>query len=301
MKQFREFGSLVDKVDDFISINVAMQSYNKTNPYSPEGFLNWRIPLEEFDRVCRDFGGSYSPCHYENGYRLDSEAKVGSVNSIMLDFDDGLTLADAAYMFGDYEGVIATTKSHQKDKNGTVCDRFRVILPTDSPITLNASEYKDLMVQVMKKYPQADKSCKNISRFYFMTKDSKVIRLQGDKLFDWKHYHNNALLDKESAVKISQIKSIKPKDMNPLLEAETKADWYRQHKNTQKLLDVLNHDTKFVTGQRNNTLYSWTRHLQDVGLNDSEVIEIMEFLNAQRDSVPDKELTLIFRSCGLAL
>lgn len=55
-------------------------------------------------------------------------------SSIVIDVDDGLTLQRAAAAIGDYAAVIVTTKSHQKEKAGKVCDRYRVYMPTDGVI-----------------------------------------------------------------------------------------------------------------------------------------------------------------------
>lgn len=50
----------------------------------------------------------------------------------VLDYDSGLTLSDAVSLFRDYTHIIATTRSHQKIKNGATCDRFRVVLMFDT-------------------------------------------------------------------------------------------------------------------------------------------------------------------------
>lgn len=51
---------------------------------------------------------------------------------IILDIDDGLTIEQAKQEFKDYKHLICTTKSHQKEKKGLTCDRFRVILESDN-------------------------------------------------------------------------------------------------------------------------------------------------------------------------
>ncbi len=297
MKTFTKDLLNSEQIKESIVINVSLQSHDKNNPFNPDGFLNWKIPLDEFDRVVRDFGGSYSPCHYKNSYRKDDEAIQGSINSIMLDFDDGLSLKEAFVLFADYEGIIATTKSHQKDKNGVVCDRFRVILPTNTPINLNKNEYRNLMSEVMNTYIQADKACKNISRFYFMYDKCEVWRLQGEKLFNWeKHYELVRLRENAREIKSQNSMNIVKTNNDENL---TKLEWYRKYKNTEQLLVALKFEEKFVSGQRNNTLFSWASHLKEVGLSDGEVREMVSFLNNRGDSIKDRELEQLFRGLQL--
>ena len=302
MREFREFGDLVENVDEVVSINVAIQSRNKKQPFSPEGFLNWRFPIEEMDRVVRDIDCSYSPCHYNNGYRLDDNATVGTMNSLMLDFDDGLSIEEAKALFSEYDGLIATTKSHQKDKNGIICDRFRVIIPTDTPVTLNATEYKDLMVQIMNVYEEADKACKNISRFYFGYEGSEVIRLQGDKLFNWKYYYNLHLSKEEKRRRVANIESsFSGKRVATLEFAETKADYIRQIAMTDKLLEIVKFD-RFGVGGRNNYLYSVAMYLRESGLSDDEVRELVLWVNSRGDGLKENEIeSTIFRSMRMAV
>jgi hypothetical protein len=70
---------------------------------------------------------AWSPCQWFGGHRLTGN--FGRANLFALDFDSGeLSLAQAKNIFSDCIHVIGTTKSHQKEKGGITCDRFRVIL-----------------------------------------------------------------------------------------------------------------------------------------------------------------------------
>jgi len=87
-------------------------------------------------------------------------------------------------MFANYKCMMATTKSHQKDKNGLVCDRFRMIFITDRTIKLNSELYSDFMANVYESLGvPADQSCKDSSRFYYGAEGEHWYS-KGDKLFE---------------------------------------------------------------------------------------------------------------------
>lgn len=84
----------------------------------------------------------WSPIIWENGER--KKVNFLRANLLVLDFDDGkMTVADALGKFYAYKCLVGTTKSHLKDKNGLVCDRFRVVLGLDNVVT-DAHQYSDL-------------------------------------------------------------------------------------------------------------------------------------------------------------
>ena len=122
---------------------------NVTVSYSnhiTENFKTVRIPFFKIaDLVKSDF--NYSAGSFKNGYRK-RENYLNYCDLIILDIDDGMSIKDAKDLFCAYDYIIATTKSHQKDKHGIICDRFRVILPTDKPITLNQVDYTKLMAEI---------------------------------------------------------------------------------------------------------------------------------------------------------
>lgn len=158
-------------------------------------FKATKVPFSKLkDLMSSEF--NYSCQLFKDGYR-DLEHYVSGSNLIALDIDDGMTLNEARALFEPYKNIIATTKSHQKDKNGKVCDRFRVILKCDKPITLDAEEFKNMMMEVHQEYSFVDKQCSNVSRFYYPSKGSQVFINDGFCEFDWEPYHKRAIARKE--------------------------------------------------------------------------------------------------------
>lgn len=107
---------------------------------------------------------AWSPCRWEGGRRVGTgflEARL-----IGLDFDNGaMALDQALNIFCDSTHIIGTTKSHRKDKGGRVCDRFRVVLKLDEPITCPRA-FRDTMTHYIEKY-DCDEACKDAARFFW--------------------------------------------------------------------------------------------------------------------------------------
>lgn len=89
---------------------------------------------------------------------------------LVLDIDNDATIEFALTEFKEYKHIIATTKSHGIEKNGVTCDRFRVILFLDRPIT-DVDQYYHNWQLAYDKWPFIDKACKDPARFYYPCKE----------------------------------------------------------------------------------------------------------------------------------
>lgn len=98
----------------------------------------------------------------------------------VLDFDDGqMTLREAQKVFCDQIHILGTTRSHQKEKQGIISDRFRVVIPWERRIT-DSKEYRYNMEKVVRDYP-ADSQCVDAARLYFPCKEIVSISDDGYK------------------------------------------------------------------------------------------------------------------------
>lgn len=268
-----------------------------------EGFKKVQVPFHKIkDLVKSDF--NYSAGIFLNGYRKrDNYANYSDM--IILDVDDGLSIKEASKLMQPMTHIIATTKSHQKDKNGIVCDRFRILIPTETPINLNQNEYTKLMKQVLKKYSFCDQVCKDASRFYFPSRESEVFHWQGFTNFNWEDYYKLALdeekKENESKSRLKQFyKNYQDRQPTHSFE-DTKTDYLRKILNTQKLLDLLKFDTKFGAGSRNNYLYSVGCYLRDNELEDEEIKNTILWVNSCGDGISEDEIRkTIFKSLRVA-
>jgi hypothetical protein len=121
---------------------------------------------------------AYSFSTYENNYRKMSNFK--SMRCIGLDIDNDkageiLNLEDAKVKFQDYKHIIATTRSHQIEKNGLTVDRFRVVLFFENDVT-DAQEFRRAWYSLKELYPEVDPMCKDESRYWFPS--NEVIQIQ---------------------------------------------------------------------------------------------------------------------------
>jgi hypothetical protein len=118
--------------------------------------------LETVARTVSRF--AWSPCQWFGGHRLSEN--FGRANLFALDFDSGeLSLKQALNVFCDSSHVIGLTKSHQREKNGIICDRFRVILQLE-----NETDDSELFASTVRFYARkwdADIKAADAARFFW--------------------------------------------------------------------------------------------------------------------------------------
>ncbi|MDB4681374.1 hypothetical protein OAE88_00540 [bacterium] len=132
-----------------------------------KGFKKKVVPFEIIHEVVTNDDFKYSAGTFKGGHR-NKENYEKKQNLVIIDIDDGMKLETAKIMFSDYKCFMATTKSHQKEKNDLVCDRFRIIFITDRTIKLDSETYGKFMKNVYESLGvPADQSCSDSSRFYF--------------------------------------------------------------------------------------------------------------------------------------
>lgn len=110
---------------------------------------------------------------FTNDYR--NKANFECANVIGLDFDDGLSMNDVAKRLAalGLTYSITLTRHHQKPKpqkqgrpDKPACDRFRVVIPLEEPIT-NAEDFEATWSYLYEKFPEIDTACKDPSRLFF--------------------------------------------------------------------------------------------------------------------------------------
>ncbi len=273
-----------------------------------KGFKNYKVPFQKLkDLVKSDF--NYSAGMFKDGHRK-AENYLGRSNVVILDIDDGLSIKEARKRFEPITHIIATTKSHQKEKNGLVCDRFRVLLLCENEITLNSSDYHDLMKEIHKDFDFVDKACKDSSRFYYPSSDSIIQSYQGFCGFYWEDYWERVTNRKQAEAEAEAEKRRRKKKIDEAFLKNRpakydyndgeKIDYIRKIARSEKILELLKHSERFVSGNRNHYLYSVGRYLQDLGMTDEEVKDTTLWINEQGDSVKEDELRkTIFKSLRL--
>ena len=92
-------------------------------------YKNKNIKFEQLHRMVSSDYRQYSPFFFKDGTKKSENWNNENQNILILDIDDGLTIDKAKEIFKGFKYFICTTKSHQKEKKGLVCDIFRIILP----------------------------------------------------------------------------------------------------------------------------------------------------------------------------
>lgn len=163
-------------------------------------YTNDEIKWEDFHKVLTTEGICYSAHSFKDGYRKSDNAITG-FQLVILDIDDGVPLDTAKVLFDDYTYLIATTRSHQKDKKGLICDRYRIILPMEYALDLEPDTYSKMMNNLYDDLPiDVDRATKDIARFYYSSKDAEYYYNEGslincDKYIDYTQ--EKELYDKE--------------------------------------------------------------------------------------------------------
>lgn len=168
----------------FLSINQNNTPHSNYLDWCEGNFFNLHKVTKMYE---------YSATNFHEGKRSNNFA-IG-VSSIILDFDDGLTLNSAKKLFEEYIALIITTKSHLKNKNGLVSDRFRVILPLNYSI-IDTNYYMSIMAKIVRFF-KSDKACTDAARYYYPNKDQITYYSKGTKFFNPSRFDDFSKREKE--------------------------------------------------------------------------------------------------------
>jgi len=151
----------------------------------------------------------YSPFEFAGGAKKSENWYNDNQNILVMDIDEDLSIVEAKEMFKEYKYLIATTKSHQVEKKGLKCDRFRVILSAvDVPI---GDDYFKAMRALERKYPFIDKQVNNKTGAFLGSADCEYWYNEG-KDFSLKEYLKSSLRLEEVAQTFKEEKQpiVKP-------------------------------------------------------------------------------------------
>lgn len=171
------------------TVNVSIANHNDEK--NSHGFERKEVSWFDLLDVVT-MGKAYAPAGFKEGHRKN-ENYLGDTNVVFLDIDDGMTVIEAQTVFKDLKCFTFTTRSHQKDKKGKVCDRFRVAIKLDKPINLDVSEYKIAMQAIFDFFGNVDRATKDPARFYFSSpNDCEVWYSQSENCLEWEPIYKKA-------------------------------------------------------------------------------------------------------------
>lgn len=153
-------------------------------------FIPTTVKFSEMPNIVCSPNVLYSPTQYANNERRAANF-LGFTDILIFDFDEGWTKEKDDF-FNNFIGYKVPTKSHMKEKNGIICERYRIILLLDKSINLNYKEYKRLYKHIIKDLKlESDTSCVDACRFYYSAEQpiNNCIKFEGNQYFNWEKYN----------------------------------------------------------------------------------------------------------------
>ena len=225
---------------------------------------------------------SYCLNHFEatdrapDGHRK-KEYVIPGQNLIAWDIDEGMSIHNMETILEDYQYLLYTTKSHQKDKNGIVCDRFRVVMPTKTTFYVNPEEHKGLYENISKilEIPSYDIATRNQGRLWFTNnKATKTIKKDTGDLLDVRC----CIPETETAEHII-----------PNIENLNLDESDRRIAGMQKYVLING-----VGGNRNNVLFRLAKFVQEMGGDVADIVHRTN--NMMMEALPESEVNIILRN-----
>jgi hypothetical protein len=105
-------------------------------------YNNERAPFDQLHKLTQAAGMHWIAHHLNGGYR-NEENCIPGFNLVVIDVDGGVTMAAAKLLLKGYKYLMYTTKRHTDEEN-----RFRVILPINYELEMDAKDYKEFMANI---------------------------------------------------------------------------------------------------------------------------------------------------------
>ncbi len=114
-----------------------------------KGYMDETAPFDELHKMTQAPNIHWCTHAFKDNHRTEDNAIPG-FNLVVLDVDHAVNLSTAKMMLKDYKCLFYTTKRHQTPGHG---DRFRIIMPTNYELALDAKDYKEFMDNVFQWLP----------------------------------------------------------------------------------------------------------------------------------------------------
>ena len=230
-----------------LSSMIISYSTDFTTDYASE-----RAPFDQLHKLTQASGMHWTNHHLIDGYRNEDNCIPG-FNLAVIDVDGGVALSTAKLLLKDYKFLIYTTKRHTDEAN-----RFRILLPMNYELSLDAKDYKEFMNNIFDWLPfGVDKETNQRSRKW-MSNNGHFEYNEGEVL-----------------------------DVLPFIPKTSKNEARKVLIGSQQSMDNLERWTinNIGDGNRNNMLLRFALILVDAGF-DSEAIRVKVL--ALNDKIADK-------------
>ena len=215
-------------------------------------YVNEYAPFDKLHKLTQINGMHWVAHHLTNGHR-NEENCIAGFNLVVFDVDGGVNISTVKMLLKNYKFLIYTTKRHTPEEN-----RFRVILPLNYQLELDAKDYKEFMSNLYEWLPfEVDTATNQRAR--------KWLSCEG-------HYEYN-----EGEVL----------DALPFIPKTSKNEERKELMNSQQSMDNLERwvINNIGDGNRNNMLLRYSMILLDAGFDFEAIRTKVISLN---DKIPDK-------------
>ena len=234
------------------------------------GYNNDHAPFEQLHKLTKVNGLHWTSHHLMDGHRSEEHALPG-FNLVVVDVDGGADLEEVRAFMKGHKYHLYTTKRHTDQEN-----RFRLVLPLNFVLKLDAKEYKEFMQNIYDWLP-------------FKVDDQTNQRARKWLSFDGHHeYNDGELLDALPFIP----KTAKNEERKAILQSQQSMD------NMERWM--LNNSGD---GNRNNMLLRYAMILVDAGANFEQVQDRVLGINTKMpDKLDETEiLSTIMRSVSTAI
>jgi len=271
---------------------VSIAKHTDTAYHVETPFIQAEVGFKNLHTITEKY--RYANTVFENGKR--SKATQESFTNLLIydidnDRDRKLSFIEACLLLNDVKSLIVTTKSHQKPKNGIVEDRYRILFPLDKVIDVHEDEYPQFYLHVaglLGIEHIIDLACKDVARMYQPYKTQKVYYSDSTNILSYKQLKS---LFEETKALNTAMRNIARYEQSHKIETDgSKTDYLRSIIMTEDFLSLMKTDERFVSGNRNNYLFSCGSYLKENDLHADEIKETLMWMNDLYDGIPQKEL-----------
>jgi hypothetical protein len=229
---------------------------------------------------------NYSAGRFKDNYR-NAKNWLGGNTMLIYDIDDGMSIDEAQSMFLDTACAIMPTKSHRKEKNGIICDRFRIFIPLEKPIDFtDEKRFKRIMNNVGEAFKLTfDKATVDPSRMFYPSTTEALEQAWFNPFplhfVDWKMFDYDVMGNSE----LNQVARFHNATYS--FAGSSKETVERGIRKFFK--------NNYADGNRNHTIFRAFRWLKDKGFNESEAVGFVQELSAS-NPLPRAEFETTLRS-----
>jgi hypothetical protein len=139
-------------------------------------YRNEYAPFDQLHKLTQAPGLHWVAHHLSGGYR-NEENCIPGFNLVVIDVDGGVNMSTVKLLLKNYKFLIYTTKRHTDDEN-----RFRIILPINYELALDAKDYKEFMSNIYEWLPFEVDTATNQRARKWMSHDGHFEYNEGDVL-----------------------------------------------------------------------------------------------------------------------